>query len=311
MRIAALDLGSNSLKITVASIDPGGALEVIGEDAIITRIGQDLDKTNRLSDEAIARTISGLERLVAFALANGAAEIACVGTAGLRGASNAKDFLEQARRACAIDIEIIDGTREAELAFRAPAMMYGPGPIVVVDVGGRSTEIATGRQGQIDARISFEIGSVRLTERFLAHDPPLDDELARLDAHLDETLLAAPETEKEAKLIGVSGTVLSLMGVQLGLDAMEAAVRLGEGRPLMVASVLAAYEDLRRKPAKARIRGSVIPPGRADVIVAGARIVAAVIERYGAEAMIASNRGVRYGVLYELASRCAERGKMP
>lgn len=300
-RIAALDLGSNSLKITVAEVFDG-APRVIEERAIITRVGEGLDKTKRVSDAAADRTLIGLRELVGLARSHGAQRIACVGTAGLRGAVNAPEFLARVREELDLEVEIIDGLREAELAFRAPAMSYGPGPIVVLDVGGRSTELVTGSGSKIDGRTSIEMGSVRLTERFIAHDPPHDDELAALSRHVLAELSSAPAAPAGSKLIGVSGTVMSMMGVQLDTDDMDVAVARGEGAELQLASVRAAYEDLRRKTTAERLRGTVIPPGRADVIVAGAMIIVRVMEHYGVTSMIASNRGVRWGLLYELAS---------
>src|SRR5262245_38928310 len=116
-RIAGLDLGSNTLKITVADVDEAGALRVVGERAIITRMGQDLDKTKRVSPEAMERTKRGLGELMAFAKAERAERFACVATAGLRGAANGRELIDWAKSEHQLTIEIIDGMREAELAF--------------------------------------------------------------------------------------------------------------------------------------------------------------------------------------------------
>jgi exopolyphosphatase/guanosine-5'-triphosphate,3'-diphosphate pyrophosphatase len=302
MIIAALDLGSNTIKISVARVTASGGLEIIGEKSSITRVGQDLDKNGYVLPEAMERTITGVVELADFARDKGARRIACVATAGLRGAKNSPEFLRRAKEMAGIDVEIIDGLREAELSFKGPSMSYGPGPVAVLDVGGRSTEIVSGTKGAIESRISMEIGSVRLTERFLAHDPPADDELLRLRDFLAEELKKAPAIDPSAKLVGVSGTVLSLMGVALGLDDMAETVARGEGRPLTHRAVTDAYEDLRRRKARDRIRGTVIPEGRADVIVAGALVVLAVLDRHTKTEMLASNRGVRFGLLTELAA---------
>ncbi len=152
--IGALDLGSNTLKITVAE-KTGGELHVVEERSVITRIGEGLDRNGYVTEEAIARTMAGLAELVAAAKKHGADRIACVATAGLRGASNAGAFVERVKAELSIDVEIIDGLREAELAFRAPSKAYGPGPIAVLDVGGRSTEIVTGEESTISSRISL------------------------------------------------------------------------------------------------------------------------------------------------------------
>lgn len=307
-RIAALDLGSNSLKITVAELDASGAPRVLAERSEITRVGQGLDTTGRIAPEAADRTMAGLAILVELARSFGVERIACVGTAGLRGASNAGALLARARAELGLEVEIIDGLREAELSFRGPALSYGPGPVVVADVGGRSTELVSGDAGpsaRIATRVSLEIGSVRLTERFLAHDPPEPAELDALDTFLREVLAGAPAPQggwaTETRVIGVSGTVLSLLGLQLDTDEMADVVQHGEGTILLRSSVESAYEELRRRPAAERIRGTVLPEGRADVIVAGAMIVRAILDRYHAAGMIASNRGVRFGLLLELA----------
>src|SRR5262249_44345868 len=153
----------------------------------------------------------------------------CVGTAGLRGAANAPEFLARAKRELGLEVEVIDGLREAELAFRAPALSYGPGAIIVVDIGGRSTEVVSGSGAGIEGRVSLEIGSVRLTERFLKSDPPAKEELRALVDFLPGALAATPPADDRAKLIGVSGTVMSLMGLQLDVDDIEDAVARGEG----------------------------------------------------------------------------------
>lgn len=300
MAFAALDFGSNTLKITVAEPAPGGGLRIVEERTAVTRIGEGLDGTGRLLEPAMARTLEGLAALVEVARAHGVVDIRCVGTAGLRGAANAPVFLAEVERKLGLRVEIIDGLREAELAFRAPAEAYGPGPVVVLDVGGRSTEIVAGAGRRIDGRVSLEIGSVRLTERFIAHDPPEASELAALRAHLDAVLGAAPPVPADARLVGVSGTVLSLMGVALDLDDMQATVDRGSGQVLSLEQVRAACEDLRKKTTPERVRGTVIPPGRADVIVAGALIVIATLEHYKRPGLIVSNAGVRFGLLYEL-----------
>jgi exopolyphosphatase/guanosine-5'-triphosphate,3'-diphosphate pyrophosphatase len=302
VRIAALDLGSNTIKITVAEVSKGCELNVLGESAEITRIGEKLDENKFLLPQAIERTMAGLGRLVAFARSLGAEKIGCVGTAGLRGASNAQEFLARAKAEHGLEVEIIGGLREAELAFRAPALSYGPGPLIVTDVGGRSTEVVTGSGTGVDQRISFEIGAVRLTERFLKHDPPQAEELAALDTFLVETLRDAPNAAQDAKLIGVSGTVTTLIGLQLDTDEMDDAVRRGEGQALKRERLEEIAAELAQKIAKDRIRGTVLPEGRADVIVAGAHIVLALMTRYQKSEMLASNRGVRYGLLAELSS---------
>jgi exopolyphosphatase/guanosine-5'-triphosphate,3'-diphosphate pyrophosphatase len=300
VKLAAIDLGSNTLKYTLAEIDSAGGLAVLDQDAEITRIGQDLDKNGYLLDAAMDRTFDALRTMVESARTNGASKIACVATAGMRGASNAPDFLRRAKDELALTVEIIGGLREAELAFKAPAAAHGEGPLLVFDVGGRSTEIIYGTWDGIQDRVSLEIGAVRLTERFLASDPPTLEQVQALQAYVRQALKAAPTAPSTTPIIGVSGTVMSLLGLQMGIQDMGRVVSDGEGQTLSLESANQIFQDLRAKPAKARISGSVVPAGRADVIVAGAAIVLATMAHYGVPGMTVSNRGVRFGLLFEM-----------
>jgi exopolyphosphatase/guanosine-5'-triphosphate,3'-diphosphate pyrophosphatase len=302
MRLAAIDLGSNSIKLLAAEVR-GRAIEVLDEDSTVTRVGEGLDLRGELLPAAMDRTLFQLKSYAERAQRLGVHQIRCVGTAGLRGARNVDLFLDRARTEAGVEIEVIAGLREAELAFRAPAEAYGPGPVIVSDVGGRSTEVIAGRAGAIEARVSFEIGSVRMTERFFTADPPTEIEVHAARAFIDTTLRAAPDPKDSgARLIGVSGTVLALLGLQLGVDDIKTLVREHDGASLERTFVERALADLRAKPAKDRVRGTVLPPGRADVIVAGTLIVLALLERYRADRMIATHRGVRYGLIYEMAA---------
>ncbi|MCC7381099.1 MAG: hypothetical protein IT384_04680 [Deltaproteobacteria bacterium] len=303
LTVAALDLGSNTLKLTVADVAPGAPLSVRFEDAIISRIGEGLDQHGHLQDAAIERTMIALHRLRSAAQAHGATLIRCVGTAGLRGADNAAAFLSRVRSETGIEVEIIDGLREAELAFRAPSETFGPGPILAIDLGGRSTELIAGRRGRIDARVSLEVGSVRLTERCLPSDPPTDAELDRARADFRALLGSAPEASPGAALVGVSGTVVALLGLQEGIEDAAEIAGLAERHLLRRDDVAGFFEVFRRLRARDRIRGTIIPEGRADVIVAGMLIVLELFRHYGAETMRVTGRGVRYGLLHEIGDR--------
>lgn len=277
--------------------------EVLYEDAKITRVSEGLETTGSLGPVPIERTLAQLKTYVDAARDLGARKLACVATAGLRGADGAAAFIDAAKTRTGIDVEIIDGLREAELSFSAPSARYGTGTIAVVDVGGRSTEIIIGRRGAIDGRVSLPLGGVRLTERFFESDPPSPEALGACRDHVAAVLGEAPratQSEPIGALIGVSGTIMSLLGVQLGLTEM-ADVIAHEGSVLRRESVRATLQTLATQPAAQRVRGSVIPSGRADVIVAAAIVVDGILEHFAATSMIASQLGVRYGLLYEMA----------
>lgn len=300
--VAALDLGSNTVKMTVAELAKGAPLRVLYERAEVTRIGEGLDKNGYLLEAAQARTLAELMRMSEAARAHGATRVAAVGTAGLRGASNAGAFLARVEAEAGIRVEVIDGMREADLAFRAPAGAFGPGPVTVVDLGGRSTEIIAGAGGHIAEKISLEVGSVRLTERCLPSDPPTDDELAAARAYFRGLLAGAPRWIDGGTLVGVSGTILALLGLELGVTDASVLARDHDGQTLHRAVVDTVYERFRHLKAAERVVGSIIPSGRADVIVAGMLIVGEIMDHYGQREMRVTGRGVRYGLLYELAA---------
>lgn len=300
--VAALDLGSNTVKMTVAEVTAPAGLRVVYERAEVTRIGEGLDKNGYLLETAQARTLAELERMAADARAHGATVVRAVGTAGLRGATNAAAFLAEVERRTGIVVEIIHGLREAELAFRAPSSAFGPGPVVVVDLGGRSTEIIAGAPGHIEAKISLEVGSVRLTERCLPSDPPTEAELESARVYFRGLLADAPSFPAGATLVGVSGTILALLGLELGIHDAGVLAERGDGRTLHRPAVDLFYERFRRLPAAERIVGSIIPSGRADVIVAGMLIVGELMDHYRQREMRVTGQGVRYGLLYELAA---------
>ena len=308
MKLAAIDLGSNTVKLTIADASSPAELVPIVERADFTRIGEGLDTQSYLRPEAIERTIRALTAYAQEARAVGVVRIGCVATAGLRGATNAQAFIARVQADTGITIEIIDGLREAALAYRAPAAAFGPGPLIVVDVGGRSTEIISGHGPNIIDRVSLEIGGVRLTERFLASDPPTLAQRQALGAHLTGALKAAPRAPQGATLVGVSGTALSLMGVYRGDTDILHTVRQAEGDRLPTAAIDAILHDLARLPVAERRRGSVIPDGRADVIVAGASILLAVCQHYDVEGLRVTHRGVRFGLLYEMIDRATLTG---
>ncbi|MEM7676591.1 MAG: Ppx/GppA family phosphatase, partial [Myxococcota bacterium] len=161
----------------------------------------------------------------------------------------------------------------------------------------------TGSGPSVDAMVSLEIGAIRLTDRYLPSDPPSPAELEALHLGIKEQLAHAPSASSDAALIGVSGTVTSLMGVHLGLDDMKEAAHQGEGRWLPKMAVERALHFFAARKASARCRGTIIPPGRADVIVAGTALVLAIMRHYGTDQLRATRKGVRYGLLAELFER--------
>jgi exopolyphosphatase / guanosine-5'-triphosphate,3'-diphosphate pyrophosphatase len=304
MRVAAIDVGTNTALLTIADVDKGGAVAV-EERAEIVRLGEGLDRTGRLSPPAIARTWAVLDDYVARIAASGCTSVRAVATEAVRKASNGSDFVAGANTRLGSvggTLEVIDGEREARLSWRAVRASFPAlaGPRTVLDIGGGSTELIVGEH-EVGSMVSLPIGSVRLTERLIAHDPPSDEERARVAVAVDEALAAAPQPR--GALVGIAGTVTTLAAMAQRLTDYDGA-RVHGTRLLrrtvdeMVAMLGAtALADKRRTPG--------LDPGRADVIFAGAVILQRVMDRAGADECIVSDRGIRWGLIDELSRSVA------
>jgi exopolyphosphatase/guanosine-5'-triphosphate,3'-diphosphate pyrophosphatase len=299
-RFAAIDIGTNSVLLTVAE-EVDGTLHPILERAEITRLGEGTAATGQLSPGGIERTLAVLLEYANSARALGAERTATVATSAARDASNGPQFLEQARRATGLEPEIIAGAREADLSFQAAAADFGaPGkPLVVVDIGGGSTEFAYGVSGPPSFHASLDIGAVRLTERYVACDPPSAWERAAVRATVDQALEVLPRPPEGSELVALAGTATTLAALTLRLSTFDAA-RV-HGAKLSHAQVHSLCERLWNLPLSERLTLPGLQPARADVIPAGAEILARVMERLGFRFVTISDRGVRWGLLRALA----------
>jgi exopolyphosphatase/guanosine-5'-triphosphate,3'-diphosphate pyrophosphatase len=304
MRVATVDVGTNSILLLVVEMGGDlGAPRVLADRCRIERLGRGVDRAGALDEAAIARALDAMREYGAAIRELGAERVAAVGTQALREAKNGAEFLEPARELLGAPIEVIVGEREAELAFLAVTRSFPElaGDVVVCDVGGGSTELVVGnggRAGRIASMASVAIGSVRMTERHLHGDPPTAAEAKAMIADIDASL-AAVELPSGVPLVGIAGTVTTLAAVALGLEPYDPdrvqGMRLPRGE---VERQLARYLELPLE-LRRRIRG--LEPKRADVIPAGAAVVGRVMARTGASDIIVSDRGIRWGLAYELA----------
>ena len=297
MRVAAIDVGTNTALLTIAE---GGA--AIEERAEIVRLGEGLDGSGRLKPEAIARTVAVVAEFADAIARRRCARVAAVTTEAVRKAQNGGDFVAQASAVLAPvggRMEVIDGEREARLSWRAVASSFPAltGARTVVDIGGGSTELIVGER-DVDDVVSLPIGSVRLTERLVAHDPPTAEEAARLIATVDEALAAAPAPR--GALVGIAGTVTTLAAMAQQLQTYDGA-RV-HGSRLSRATVDGLVAQLGSTSLADKQRTPGLDPKRADVIWAGAIILARVMARAGVGECIVSDRGIRWGLVDELAA---------
>jgi len=300
-RVAAIDVGTNTVLLTVAE-RRGAALEPVVERAEITRLGRGVDRSGRLDPAAIAATVEVLARFAGEARALGATRIACVATSACRDASNGDEFFAAARSSAGIVPEVISGSEEARLVHRSAWSDFGsPGrPLAVLDVGGGSTELTWGTGPDPSGRRSFQIGAVRLAERIPAADPPSEAELAAMRAAARAALAEVREIQAAgalsgARLVGIAGTVTTLAAVSQALAVYDAA-RV-HGSELHRDSLEALVGRLAALPVADRARVPGMEPKRADVIVAGAVVVLEAMDLGGFSRLIVSDRGVRWGLL--------------
>lgn len=299
-RFAAIDIGTNSVLLLVAEQVGERGLTAVVERATITRLGEGVDKSGELSEAAKARTLDCLRRYAIEARSAGAAKIAAAGTSAMRDARGGPEFAREVAAVLGVPPRIVSGDEEARLTFLGSlsGLQVG-GRAVVFDVGGGSTEIVVGEHGVPGPRVSLDVGSVRLTERHVAHDPPLPEELEAARVSVRAALAGAPRPPREATVVGVAGTVTTLAAIVHAITPYDGArvhgATLQRTDVSRVAAELAGMSSVQRRGVPG------LDPKRADVITCGALIVDETLAYLGADALIASDRGVRWGLVQDLA----------
>ncbi|MBW3577014.1 MAG: Ppx/GppA family phosphatase [Actinobacteria bacterium] len=301
-RRAAVDVGTNSVRVLVVD-DDGHAL---ARDMEITRLGQGVDETGELDDEALARTLDVIgryrQRWEEFGVRG---DVRIAATSAIRDAADRERFFAGVRRVAGVDAEVLSGEEEAATAFHGATAKLDVGhPAALLDVGGGSTEIVVGdRAGDVKASISLQLGCVRLTERLLSSDPPTDEELQDARAEIAGQLDHAAETlaRQDAdpgdcrSLIGVAGTVTTLAALSLDLDEYDADAVHGTVVDRETVGDLTRWLAGLRS-AERRELGPVAP-GREDIILGGALVVEAVLDRFGYDALTASEADILDGLV--------------
>jgi exopolyphosphatase/guanosine-5'-triphosphate,3'-diphosphate pyrophosphatase len=293
MRVAAIDQGTNTTRLLVADVEDG-ELEEVSKRVEITRLGEGVDARRRLLPLPITRVRNVLTDYRREAERLGAERILLVATSAVRDAENGEAFLGEIEWSYGFVTRLLSGDEEAELTFRGAADRR-LGSTLVIDPGGGSTEFVVGEADQIRSRQSIDLGSTRLTERFIHSDPPTADELSSTADHVRGALPAPPEADHA---VGVAGTITTLAALDLGLDQPDG---LGtHGHRLTLDAVRAQRERLAALPLEERRRLPGLHPKRAPVIVAGAILVEQILDRFGAELEV-SERDILHGAALEAA----------
>jgi exopolyphosphatase/guanosine-5'-triphosphate,3'-diphosphate pyrophosphatase len=291
VRLAGIDCGTNSVRLLVAEVDADGSLRDLVREMRIVRLGAGVDRTGRLDPAAIERTRVALVEYAALITSLGADRVRMVATSATRDAANRSDFVEMVHSVLGIEPEVIGGDEEAALSFRGaagglPAMDH---PLLVVDIGGGSTELVL--DGLTSS--SMDIGCVRLTERHLRDDPPSTAQINAARADIVAAIEKARPTvsiETAKTFVGVAGTVTTMAAIVLGLERYESAaihgsvMRADQVQQLTVRLLGLTHDERARIP--------VMHPGRVDVISAGALILDELVRAVGANEVIASEQDI-------------------
>ena len=302
--VAAIDCGTNTIRLLVGALP-----DVDVRESRIVRLGQGVDATGRLAQEALDRTFAALDDYAATIRELGATRVRMCATSAVRDASNGAEFIGGVQERLGVGPDILTGEQEAELSFAgAVRELRGPvaEPLLVLDIGGGSTELTLGTRHRDGVRRahSMDVGSVRLTERHLHSDPPTAAEVAACVADVDAALDASPvPVHKAGTVVGVAGTVLTVVAGVLGLDSYDK-VRIDQTR-LDPAGVIAYVDGLVAMSTADRLALPFMQKGRADVIGAGALILSRVLSRAGTRPcpveLIASEADILDGIAWSLA----------
>ncbi|MGY1723099.1 Ppx/GppA phosphatase family protein [Blastococcus sp. SYSU DS0533] len=312
-RVAAIDCGTNSIRLLVADVPPHGGHTDLLRRMEVVRLGQGVDATGRLAPEAIERTRVVLAEYASQARELGATEVRMVATSATRDAANRADFEDMVRTTLGRGADVVTGREEAELSFlgatgsvAAAAAAHGlrpaPAPWLVVDIGGGSTEFVLGDDEGVIAARSVDIGCVRLTERHLHDDPPTAEQIARTERDIRAALARVTEevpVGKAASLVGLAGSVTTVAALALGLPAYDSVAIHGSRIP--VADVRRVSGHLLAATRARRAAEPVMHPGRVDVIGAGALILRVLMDEFGLAEVSVSEHDILDGIALRLA----------
>jgi exopolyphosphatase / guanosine-5'-triphosphate,3'-diphosphate pyrophosphatase len=300
-RVAAVDCGTNSIRLLVADVSGSTLTDVVRRMEIV-RLGQGVDRTGRLAPEAIERTRLALTSYAAQIRELGAERVRMVATSASRDAQNAADFRAMVVDTLGVAPDVITGDEEARLSFTGAVrgLAGAAPPYLVADIGGGSTELVLGAE-TVEAARSVDVGCVRMTERHLHDDPPAADQIAAAEKDIVEAITLARETvpvERARTFVGLAGSVTTVAALALHLPAYDSE-RIHHSRISyqQVADVTASLLAATRAE---RAALPVMHPGRVDVIGAGALVLRVLMEQVGAAEVVASEHDILDGIAFSL-----------
>ena len=299
MKIASLDLGTNSLILVVAEWD-GTTFTPLFEDVQVVRLGQGLAKRGSLHPKAKRRCVKELrnfsEKIDQFEVIN----VLAVGTAALRKADDGAKFVQEIEDKLGFRFKIISGDKEASLTFKAIQREFSDlsQQFIMIDIGGGSSELVVGDGDRILSKTSLEVGTVSFTERFIQHDPPTSEELHAASSSIAELIDHSSVSRSSSSMaVGVAGTVTTLKAVDVEMDEYDPSTV--HRSQMNIDDVVRLGNLFRSMPTKERTKLKGLPPKRADIIPMGATILETFMKELNLESIYVSDRGLRWGLLYD------------
>ncbi len=309
---AAIDIGSNSLRMAAAEVSADGALQIVASDRQVTRLGESVFRTGRLSPAAMEFACAALAGMAEKVRAVNAIAVRAVGTSALRDAANKDEFLRRASDIIGAGVEVVSGLEEARLIYLGVQARwpFPKGRQLIVDVGGGSAELIVGENGRLAEAYSKKIGAVRMKEVFLKSEPPQKLELAQLREYIDQRLESVVRRLKPGsydRAVATSGTAAALMSAVNGVhrSKREKIDRLRAS----LAQVRAFYDKISSRDLEGRRKIAGIGPRRAEIIVPGAAVLLHIMSELRLPRLYYSAAGLRDGIIADLARRGV--GKRP
>ncbi len=309
MRLAAIDVGTNTTRLLIAEAQGTGYRE-LDRRLTFTRLGEGVDSGKAIQPEPMKRTLAAIAEFCSLCGEFGVERVTVAGTSAVRDARNSSEFLKAAEKLSGSPALALTGDQEARLSFWGATGELTASRCLVCDIGGGSTEFVLGTpSSEIAGRVSLDMGSVRLTERYLVSDPPATEEILFMEAAIDDLLTRADdhvEGAGEAVFVGLGGTVTTLAAICLGLD--QYVPESVDQSSLRRESLDALYRNLARMTLAERSRMPVLPEGRADVIVAGASILSRIMAKWKFGQVVVSEKDILDGLLLQMMGRLDDQG---
>jgi exopolyphosphatase/guanosine-5'-triphosphate,3'-diphosphate pyrophosphatase len=309
MRLAAIDVGTNTTRLLIAEALGSGYRE-LDRRLTFTRLGEGVDSGKVIRPEAMKRTLAAIAEFCSLCGEFGVERVKVAGTSAVRDAGNSAEFLEAAATLSGSPAVALTGEEEARLSFWGATADLAAPRCLVCDIGGGSTELVLGKPArEIAGRVSVDLGSVRLTERFLVSDPPATEEILLMEAAIDDLLATIDDRipgASGAMFLGLGGTVTTLAAIYLGLDRYVADTV--DQTTLRRDSLDALYRNLARMNLAERSRIPVLPEGRADVRVAGAGILSRILARWSFAEVVVSEKDILDGLILQMLGRLDQTG---